>query len=242
LVNHEGTGAICRRESSGSPRGDAGHFHALDGTEPPPVEVRKKKDLLPKPRLATFQRIWQTQLTEERLDTLSQQLGLNQGSLVAVGMGWRGDCYTFPMYNADREIIGYRLRSPSGFKWTLAGTENGVFLPSLMQRADTLLVCEGPTDLAAALELGFMAIGRPNNISLKEETKKLIQLLEPRHVTIVADGDAPGHAGAIQFSEFLAPEFEAKVIAPTRHKDLREFVASGASKFSGKSSDWTTLI
>lgn len=249
LVNNEGTGAICNRESSDSPRGDAGHFHLLDGSDPPPVEARVKKDLIPKSRLKTFQVVWQQQLTSNLLTQLSQQLGLKPEALRGVGLGWRGDCYTFPMHDAQRQITGFRLRSPSGFKWTLAGTENGIFLPYPILQHHTLLVCEGPTDLAAALELGYLAIGRPNCTSLKEETKKLIVRLAPEHVIIVADGDGPGIVGAEQFQDYLAPNIQARVIVPMLHNDLREFVASDTPNnslldtavFNKDSPYWKTL-
>lgn len=228
LVNQEGTGAICSRESSDKPRGDAGHFHELDGSDPPPVEAKQRKDLLPKSRIATFQKIFQSQLTPEIALPLAHQLGLAPSALVNSGLGWRGDCFTWPMYLADGSITGYRLRSTTGAKWTLGGTEQGVFIPTIRRPgASPLLVCEGPTDMAAACQLGYNAIGRPNNVSRKEETKKLIVQTRPKHVIIIADGDDPGIAGATQFREFLKPEIEARVLAPTQHNDLREFVAAG---------------
>lgn len=229
LVNQEGTGAICCREQSDSPRGEAGHFHWLDGSDPPPVEATPRRDLIPKARLATFQPIWEKQLTPIRAVALSIKLGLSVAALKVIGTGWRGDCYTFPMYTAGGEITGYRLRSPKGSKWTLGGTENGIFMPKDLPRCldgiDDLHICEGPTDLAAAWDLGYQAIGRPNNISLKDETKKLIVQLRPSHATIVADGDTPGIEGAKQFRDWLAPEIDADVYAPIKHKDLREYVA-----------------
>lgn len=240
LVNQEGTGAICSRESSDSPRGDAGHFHWLDGSAPPPVEAKQRKDLLPKSRIRTFQKIWERQITDELLGELADQLGLWPSSLRQVGTGWRGDCYTFPMYDSFKEIMGYRLRSPSGKKWTLGGTENGIFRPTVEAPfPNPLLVCEGPTDMAAALQLGFEAIGRPNNISLKEETKKLIVQSRAKHVTIVADGDDPGISGAVQLQEYLRPQVEAEVYVPVKHNDLREYVAAGNQTLDAR--DWRVL-
>jgi len=66
------------------------------------------------------------------------------------------------MSNDFGKIIGIRRRLPNGRKISLTSSKTGLFIPADLSPEGLLLICEGPTDTAAALDLGFAAIGRPN--------------------------------------------------------------------------------
>ena len=144
-------------------------------------------------------------------------------------MGFDGHAYTFPMRDENRKIIGVRRRFDDGRKLSIKDSTNALFFPDGLSDSDKLIICEGPTDCAAALDMGFDAIGRPNCDSKIEMTAKFVQ---GRMVTIVADNDLPGVTGAKKLARRLiecCPE--VKIIAPPAGiKDLRQWKQQGLSK------------
>ena len=66
------------------------------------------------------------------------------------------------MRTGGGEIIGIRLRNGGGRKWAVNGSRSGIFIPQGLKLDSTLYVCEGPTDTAAILDMGYDAIGRPD--------------------------------------------------------------------------------
>jgi len=101
-------------------------------------------------------------LTRAALSRLSKELGVSVQSLRRLGVGSNGAGYTFPMSDAEGKVIGLRTRYPSGGKAAEKGSRNGLFIPADLPDDGLLLICEGPSDTAAALDLGFAAIGRAN--------------------------------------------------------------------------------
>lgn len=159
------------------------------------------------------------------LSTLSESLGVSPLALARLGMGWDGEAATFPMFDAERRCVGVRRRFPDGRKLSVAGGHEGVFMPEGFPEADDVLICEGPTDTAAALTLGFEAIGRPSCRGAVEITKALCA-----HVrcVIVADADAPGQSGAKALAEQLRG---AKIVTPPKkHKDMRGWLRAGVTR------------
>lgn len=91
----------------------------------------------------------------------------------------------------------------------------------------TLFVCEGPTDTAAAVELGLFAVGRPNCCCGGSEIKIYARRLAVARVVIVSDNDKPGLDGAKKVGGELKLPF-AIYVPPA--KDLREFVRLGGTR------------
>jgi hypothetical protein len=145
--------------------------------------------------------------------------------------GWRGGpAWTFPMAGADGRTRGIRLRMHDGSKLSVRGGREGLFLPvGLPDRPALLVVTEGPTDAAAALSLGFAAVGRPSCSGGAEHVADLVRRVRPACVVIAADRDGPGVAGASALADRLVPLVrEVRVItAPAPHKDLRDAFRAG---------------
>ena len=100
------------------------------------------------------------------------------------------------MQNAQEEVVGIRLRLGNGRKLSVKGGREGLFVPARLQGSGQLLICEGPSDTAAMLDLAFNAIGRP---SCTGGTRLLVQAVrqwEPKDIVIVSDSDRPGLRGA----------------------------------------------
>jgi hypothetical protein len=164
-----------------------------------------------------------------QLGRFADQLGVTAESLWRLGVGWDGRNWSFPMSNPDGAVLGIRLRTPSGRKFSVKGGTHGLHLPTGLSGTGPLLLPEGPTDTAAALDLGFDAIGRP---SCRGGTRLIIELVrrrKPDRVVIVADADVAGRGGAADLASVLACYCtDVRVIEPSA-KDLREWFRSGAT-------------
>ena len=130
------------------------------------------------------------------------------------------------MFDGAEAFAGIRLRSDEGEKWALRGSRQGIFIPSMELQGEVLVV-EGPTDAAAAVSLGFYAIGRPSCTGGVREIAALCRRIGIKRVSVLADNDGPGLAGARAFC--------GQVGLPTRlvvtpAKDLREWVKNGATR------------
>jgi hypothetical protein len=97
------------------------------------------------------------------------------------------------------------------------------------------LVIEGATDTAAALDLGFDAVGRPSNLACLE---MLCDLVRGREVIIIGEQDRkwneaaqkylePGRAGMLAtFQAVRGMVKSATMLMPPPHiKDLRAWVS-----------------
>jgi phage/plasmid primase-like uncharacterized protein len=141
------------------------------------------------------------------------------------------------MQFGDGDICGIRLRGADGRKWAVKGSRQGLFIPECLNNcADRLLICEGPTDTAALLDLGFDAVGRPSCNGGNRCVLGLVLSdgrLVPREVVIVADSDEPGQRGAWKLATTLvAYVSRVRIIEPPGGiKDARQWVQSGATRY-----------
>jgi hypothetical protein len=141
-------------------------------------------------------------------------------------MGWDGEAYTFPMSSAEGHITGIRRRIPDGHKRSVPDSKIGLFIPDGLSKDGMLLICEGPTDTAAAICLGFDAVGRPNCNSGNDI---VAQFAAGRPVVIVSDNDKVGRQGAEALARQLllyCPSVHI-VYPPDGHRDLRNWFAAG---------------
>jgi len=105
--------------------------------------------------------------------------------------------------------------------------ENMSVLPPSNQ---PILIVEGATDTAAALDLGFVAVGRPSHSGCLD---KLPALVAGRSVIIVGDNDAGvGREGMEKTFEILQPHVKSavKLLPPEGVKDLRQWVGQGLTR------------
>jgi hypothetical protein len=173
----------------------------------------------------------------DRLADLARSLGVSADSLRALRVGWFADClaWSFPMADpTSGTVTGIRLRSPSGSKFAVTGGKDGLFVPTTTpDPSEPLLVCEGPTDAAAVLSLGFSNVtGRPSSTGATARVVDLVRLRRPGLVVLVADADGPGLAGADRLAGTLVRyACEVRVVSPPGGaKDLRQWVRAGATR------------
>jgi phage/plasmid primase-like uncharacterized protein len=167
----------------------------------------------------------------ELLERFAVELGLSVDSLRRLLVGWLSGrrAWSFPMRDAAGEVRGIRLRYPNGKKLAVRGGKEGLFLPVDLQCGGRLLICEGPTDAAALLDLGFAAVGRPSCSGGLTHAVGLVKRLKPEDVVIVADRDGPGMRDARNLASVLVAYVPAlRTIVPPA-KDAREWIRGGAT-------------
>jgi hypothetical protein len=208
------------------------------------------------------------------LNHLAGKLGVSTVALRRLRVGWavptpapdgrmvipgtttpapRDGVWTFPMSNGCirptapiGDIIGIRTRTVRGDKFSVTGSiGDGLFIPTGMGEPHTILAPEGPTSCAALLQLGFAAVGRPNNRAGAVHFINLIRRLRPRRVVVLGDNDQrpsptggvewPGMEGAEAFAQDVVVACRALRITlavsrpPDGIKDARHWLAAGAT-------------
>jgi 5S rRNA maturation endonuclease (ribonuclease M5) len=165
-------------------------------------------------------------ISQRQVRLLAQSLGVTAASLVRLDVGFDGEAFCFPMRDASGAIIGIRRRFGNGQKVCVCGSQNGLFIPAGIDKAVKVVICEGPTDCAAALDLGWDAIGRPNCDSKIAMT---VRYIRQRKAVIVADRDSAGLRGARKLYEALETAGSAVriIVPPDGCKDLRDWKRRG---------------
>jgi hypothetical protein len=171
-----------------------------------------------------------------RLFTFGAGLGLSTRSLQALGIGWSGWAWTFPMRDAGGAILGIRLRKEDGCKLAVRGGHDGLFLPAGWDagpEGGRLFVTEGPTDTAALLDLGVGAVvGRPSCTGGGRLVTEVAGQRRPREVVLVADNDLPGRQGAERLAGVLiaAGQIVRVIRPPAGVKDARAWLVAGGTR------------
>ena len=241
--------SICQRVESDKRYGDAGYLHRGPGHAPRRSgPIRRFIAALREPEgpnLTSLAMCAWVSANHFDLKSLAARLALSPDSLrrQSVGrltpsiankfsIGWAEDAWTFPMSSAVGRVVGIRLRMPDGSKRAVPGGHEGLFIPRDLPQPDRLLICEGPTDTAAILDLGFAAIGRPSCNGGKRELVRFVRLTKPRTVVIVADSDSAGQVGAQDLARALVTRvLELRVITPPQGvKDARDWKRGGATR------------
>lgn len=172
---------------------------------------------------------WSRAYPRNRLEFLAQHIGVSVASLVSlecqIAGGWP-NTWAWPMRDGHGNYIGIRLRNITGNKWAVTGSQAGIFIPNTSWQK-RLIIVEGPTDAAAALTLGFFAVGRPSCSGGVEHITTFVRKQRVHEVVVVSDNDDPGIRGAQELQRWLKVP-SCILILPT--KDLREAVKSGIDK------------
>ena len=234
------TAAICARIESPKRCGEAGWLHRLRNDDWR-RSLRRSYCIAPRRLTSPAPHDWQqlvkhgeASLTADRLDSLALELGISSIALTRLRLGWSDGyrAFMFPMLNANYAIRGVRLRGASGHKWSIRGGREGLFVPCELPSEPLLLVCEGPTDTAALVELGFTVVGRPSCSGGLKLAVDFVRRHRPEEVAIIADADPPGVRGAENLSSVLAAYvMRVRVLTPPPGvKDARDWKRRGATR------------
>ena len=246
LTAKDGSAAICSRISEGSVRksGDAGFLHVLIDRSPQP---RRKyvKPQSPRPVANWVKLAGEYRSNFKDPGEAVAIFGVSMAALDELLIGWDPEkkAHTFPMWDGWSHIIGIRLRTLDGHKFSVPGSKNGIFYPSSVKpdANELLFIAEGPSDYAALLDLRFSPIGRASCGTGYTYIKEMIEHYE-RQVVIIADKDTakftpegkkffPGYDGALKLARSIKPFVRSvRLIKPPEKKDIREWYLAGATR------------
>jgi DNA primase len=113
--------------------------------------------------------------------------------------------------------------------------KEALFIPcgDMVQDLGRLLVCEGPTDTAALLDMGLEnVVGRPSCAGGVKLVVELVKRRRAREVVIVADADKPGRIGAGNLATVLLAYARSVhlVVPPCGIKDVRDWLRAGGTR------------
>jgi hypothetical protein len=236
LVSLEGGGdpvfAICKRVESAHVWGDAGWFHRLSAVSRSRTRTRTVELDAGGHDFADLAREYEMACPAARRAHLASTLGVSVESLARLALGWDERAYTVPMQDGLGRVRGIRRRFPNGKQVCVTGSKNGIFVPRGLTHTGLLLVCEGASDAAAMLDLGFEAIGRADCNSGRKQVLRHVRKHRPEAVVVVADNDVVGRRGAGHLALALTLHCaHVRVITPPESiKDAREWRRRGATR------------
>jgi hypothetical protein len=182
----------------------------------------------PEPEIdcAALLQSWQKYTLWPQTLQFAESLGVTAESLRCLGGAWAPtySAWAFPMCDGNGLTIGIRLRKPDGHKFAVKGSRSGLIMPAECEERQTVFITEGPTDCAAAITLGYVAIGRPSCQGCEDMVVTFLRRIRARRAIIVSDNDAPGRTGAEKLQKMLP--VESKIWLPPA-KDIREFLRNG---------------
>lgn len=231
---YDDVGAVCcMRIASTKPARNGGWIHGSTAPDRP-AKPAQARPAAPKYEAPDFDAVkwWETVrrvITWEKMEAWAARLGLPIETLDIMGGCHLGEMLTFPMHDGYGRICGIRTRNPDGSKRAVTGSRAGVFLPTIDPDCEPV-ICEGPTDAAAALALGFWPIGRPSCSGSERHVVDVCHFHEFDRVTLCADADGPGIAGARKLADVLmASRISVRIVTASGHKDLRDWYKAGAT-------------
>ncbi len=184
--------------SIGEPNAGNQHLHMIGVEQRKSAPVQRELEQ-PKPGadLTALSKHHTRCLTAERLTWLSQNLGVPEASLTAIGVGFdlTLSAFTFPEWDHAGRVIGFLNRFADGSKKQATGGSRGLTIPGdWLDRQGPLYLPEGASGTAAVHALGASVVGRPNNIGGVEFlVDLLIDFPADRQIVVIADYDRKQH-------------------------------------------------
>lgn len=218
---------MCARVESGKPLGEAGWIHYLPEGEVQPVVARVQHKYLNPDAVHTH---WSK--LRARGSIIKRQaslLGLSYQSLLSFNTRYDGKAavLVFPMFDHLRRMTGLRYRRADGRKWALKGGREGIFRPRGFDPRQPVFIVEGPTDAAAAIDIGLHnVIGRPSCTGGATVIRDMFAKHPHTPLIFLADPDGPGLTGA----ERLASTMCSPSLVLAGPMDLRDFVLGSELK------------
>jgi hypothetical protein len=190
-------------------------------------------------RFELMANVWLRNMRPDNLRRAAELLELPTECLSRLGVGWAPEhqATTWPMRDDAGAVIGVRLRCPNtARKWAVKGSRAGLIYSAELlstESPERLMVCEGPTDTAALLSIGFDAVGVPSAGGGAELLVGLCRRVRPGEIVLMADGDGPGIAGMRRLAGEVAIVAPVRIVSPPAGvKDARAWVCGGADRLT----------
>ena len=222
LYSEDGQVAICARVSSPRPAGEAGYLHKLSEE----ATYNNTRDYTLKNPMLSVHIDWDTWNNNYFKSFINSEINppdfMDKATANLFNCGWDGACYTFPLRNANNNIIGIQRRFLDGRKRLVTGSRAGILVPiglNLMEGQD-IYICEGLSDTVSAIQLGLYAEGR---MSASTGTSIFCKKYTNRSIIVVADNDEAGKKSGVNLARKLSSAGNGvRVISPKKYKDLRQ--------------------
>ena len=214
-------------------------MEALGIDAPRPAHRLKRKPFSYEAPTFNAKLLWETcralvNQDQNKLQNWADLLKLPASAIDGMGAACLADKLIFPMHDGKGDICGIRTRLPSHDKRAITGSKAGVFLPTF-NAGDYPVICEGPTDAAAAIAYEMEPIGRPSCTGCEKHVVDTCRRFKYDRITICADQDGPGLAGARKLNQALhAARIQTKLVTPLGGKDLRECWTAGVTAIALK--------
>lgn len=237
----DGVVARCMRVPSAK-ESNGGWIHMLSEPRRPLPPPMPDRPVGPPPDFAQIMDALRYDTTRPMLSALAESLGVSISALDALDASWwaASKTWAFPMLDDTGKAVGVRLRNDKGRKWAIPGSKQGLFYdPRMKASGDRVFyVCEGPTDTAALLTMGYPACGRASCAGQVDHVTGLCERLGFKRLIIVSDNDAakvrhdgslwyPGAEGARALADACGMPY--KIVLPPA-KDIRQWLRDGATR------------
>jgi putative DNA primase/helicase len=222
LINTNGSAVLCTKVESDRPVGDAGFLHVLNpkgniGYEPSEFEK-------------LFLRYRQNVIAG-MAEIIASDLSVTAASVEQLGVGFYPLENTWVWAEMDEHgnVIGLLKRYHNGKKVMVKGSSRGLIYQYPLPKTDKpILVVEGASDVLAAMDMGYVCVGRP---SADGGGKLLSPLLKGKDAIVVGENDdGAGVHGMMKMFSILKPVCKTlrKVLPPSGKKDLRAWHPNAA--------------
>lgn len=227
-------GDCCMRVETDRPMHNGGWLHSVSKSERfphttriPAKSVKSPETVLPLDASALDKMLdkWRG-LGQEHVRWFATQLGLRAKSLQMLGACAWEPVLAIPMYDENGGTIGIRLRNKAGHKYAVRGGRQGIFVPYGAfgkMPINPCIICEGPTDAAAALEAGFFALGRASALGQEQMLRMMLRNLAIKEIVLCGDSDTAGEAGAKRLVATIGRMRVRRLRLPA--KDLRAWLS-----------------
>lgn len=230
LVSPDGEAVLCNRVESDKPAKNSGWIHGTPKKATVTAIVRNDAPAFDANLWWSVGRYALSHIPWS-LNIWSRDLGLPVSALSFMGATTCCGMLCFPMHDGAGNVCGIRTRTRDGQKRAITGSKAGVFLSTVQVCSNDVLICEGPTDAAAALDLGFEPLGRPSCLGQEAHVVDTLRRWGKDRATICADADGPGITGAERLASAMrAARISVRMVAPHGHKDLRDWYRSGVTR------------
>ena len=160
-LSNDGAVCICHRvESPHLARSGSGWIHRLIDRPPSNSSHKSYSSHQPSTTL-DFEKVHHSYDNDPTLiEGLATTIGVDDLALKSLDVRFNrfDECWSFPMRNAEGNIIGLRFRELAGSrKWSARGSKDGLFYSTvhlhLSPSPKEMIIVEGPSDTAAAMSL-----------------------------------------------------------------------------------------
>lgn len=208
-VSDNGEIIVCMRAESERQSSDGnGWIHFSADPHAPHAEAKRVHPKLSPDECEILAReCYQSPDSQSVRSELSVTLGVSVSSLealkVGAGVDYNGERWSsWPCRDGSGKVVGLTRRYASGGKKTFPGSRAGVFCARDWHKSKgPVLILEGGSDVAAAIDAGLCAIGRPSNTGGVQFLSDALQAHASRRpVLVIGENDQrPEKRGQFEF-------------------------------------------